>query len=170
MRRRPRFSSCGITCGLEEETPRERGKWLLRERVSEDQPRACGENGTHALRRRTRRDQPRTRGEKATAPLCTRLQLGSTPHARGKAGGYFCESIGPGINPARAGKRLHDQQVYHTNIQFSFNCNFYPSTVCATSTTLKLVTSPPLMPSDIDNPDSLIRSPGCFVYLQLRFV
>ena len=134
-------------------------------------PAGAGKSGPQIPRSPwPREDQPRTRGEKATAPLCTRLQLGSTPHARGKAGGYFCESIGPGINPARAGKRLHDQQVYHTNIQFSFNCNFYPSTVCATSTTLKLVTSPPLMPSDIDNPDSLIRSPGCFVYLQLRFV
>ena len=44
------------------------------------------------------------------------------------------------INPASAGKILHDQQVFLTTIQFSLNCGSYPSaasTAAATSKTTR---------------------------------
>ena len=87
------------------------------------------------------REQPRIRGEKPQwLSICARA-LGATPHTRGKVTNLRNIIMTTRNNPAYAGKRLHNQQVYHTTIEFSFNFDFYLSAAPATETTLKFVTS-----------------------------
>ena len=87
-------------------------------------------------------EQPRTRGEKLHVPIVGAGVGGTTPRTRGKVGDQVSGDGPGGDNPAYAGKRLHDQQVHQSTIQFSFNCAFYSSAVCAAVTILKFVTSP----------------------------
>lgn len=67
------------------------------------------------------REQPRTREEKEMQEGLDRLVDGTTPRVRGKLVSILFHGRGRRNNPACAGKRLHDQRVYRTTIEFSVN-------------------------------------------------
>lgn len=79
---------------------------------------------------------PRVRG-KAAVPLMSTPYKGTTPRVRGTEGARLVRLQYRRINPARAGKRLHAQQVCLTTIQFSLNCVFYPTLTHTAAATVK---------------------------------
>ena len=104
-------------------------------------PAYAGKRPSAATLFTRRQEQPRVRGEYAlgkeillprggTTPRARGIQLamekgsnagGTAPRARGKVAAAEVTGVLTGNNPAHAGKRLHDQQVRHTTIGFSFN-------------------------------------------------
>lgn len=105
-------------------------------------------------------EQPRIRGEKVWGVAPPVLASGTTPHMRGKARTRRRPRGLLRNNPAHAGKRLRNQQVYRTSIEFSFNVGVHSTAPMAITTTLKFVTSlskQPACTTLVNQVDSLTR-------------
>ena len=68
-------------------------------------PARAGKRSLHQLTRSPIRDHPRACGEKWNCRSGAAFSLGSPPRVRGKVAGVVAAIGGPGITPARAGKR-----------------------------------------------------------------
>lgn len=77
-----------------------------------EQPRERGEKVSGQANQRVGMEQPRIRGEKVWGVAPPVLASGTTPHMRGKGQDAYASGLRLGNNPAYAGKRLHNQQVY----------------------------------------------------------
>lgn len=65
--------------------------------------------------------QPRVCGDYVRGAQLKSRKRGATPRVRGKLVSILFHGRGRRNNPACAGKRLHDQRVYRTTIEFSVN-------------------------------------------------